>query len=310
MGPSQPSASGVSVALGRRALSARYRMGRARRGQLGLAVAFIAPAALIYAYFMVAPFLNTIWLSLTSWDGFALVPEFIGFDNYARLLGDDRAWHALGNNVIWAIVGTAAPVIIGLALAIALWSGARYRTVFRTIYFLPFILPLVVVGIIWGWIYHPIYGIPFVRGILGDRDTALLGILVTAVWGYFGFVVVVFLAGLQNVSLDLIDASKVDGANALQRGRHVILPQIAPVFTTVTTITLVGAFSVFDIVFVMTSGGPGNASEVLALYTYNLAFRFNQMGYSSAVSTLITVLSLGLAVAFVRFRERAYRDVY
>ncbi len=310
MGPSQPTASGASVALGRRALSARYRMGRARRGHLLLAAAFLAPAVLIYGYFMVVPFANSLYLSLTSWNGFDAIPQFIGLDNYVELLGDEQALHAFQNNLIWAVVGTAAPILLALPIAIALWSGTRYRTVFRTIYFLPFILPLVVVGIIWGWIYHPLFGVPFVRGILGDADTALVGVMLTAVWGYFGFVMVVLLAGLQNVSLDLIDASKVDGANAFQRGRHVILPGIAPVMTTITTVTLVGAFSVFDIIFVMTSGGPGNASEVLGVYTYDQAFRSNRMGYSSAISTVITVLSLVLAVVFVKFRERTYRDVY
>jgi raffinose/stachyose/melibiose transport system permease protein len=305
MGPSQPTASGASAAIGRRALSPRYRFGRARGGTGLLALAFLAPALVIYGVFMVYPFLGSLYLSLTEWNGFEAIPRFIGLDNYIRLITDDRAWHAFTNNLIWAVVGTAAPILIGLPLAIAMWSGVRYRLVFRTIYFLPFILPLVVVAIIWLWIYHPIYGVPGLRGILGDRDTALYGILITAVWGYFGFVIVVLLAGLQNVNIDLIDASKVDGANALQRARHIILPQIAPVLTTVTTITLVGAFSVFDIVYVMTSGGPGSATEVLALYTFDRAFRFNEMGYSSAISTVITILSLVLAVVFVRYRERS-----
>jgi raffinose/stachyose/melibiose transport system permease protein len=305
MGPSQPTASGTSVAVGGRALSARYRLGRARRGQTLMALAFLAPALVIYGVFMVYPFLGSLYLSLTEWNGFDAIPRFIGLDNYVRLLNDGEAWHAFQNNLIWAVIGTAAPILIGLPIAIAMWSGARYRLVFRTVYFLPFILPLVVVGIIWLWIYHPIYGVPVVRGILGDRETALYGVLITAVWGYFGFVVVVLLAGLQNVNMDLVDASKVDGANAWQRARHVILPQIAPVMTTVTTITLVGAFSVFDIVYVMTSGGPGDATEVLALYTFERAFRFNEMGYSSAISTIITLLSLVLAIVFVRFRERS-----
>ena len=304
MGPSQPTSSGASVAIGRRALSARYRLDRARRGHSLIALVFLAPALVIYGVFMVYPFLGSLYLSLTEWNGFDAIPRFIGLDNFVRLLQDDEAWHAFGNNIIWAVVGTAAPILIGLPLAIAMWSGVRYRLLFRTIYFLPFILPLVVVAIIWLWVYHPIYGVPFVRGILGDRETALYGVLITAVWGYFGFVVVVLLAGLQNVSLDLVDASKVDGANAWQRTRHVILPQIAPVMTTVTTITLVGAFSVFDIVYVMTSGGPGDATEVLALYTFERAFRFNEMGYSSAISTVITILSLVLAIVFVRYRER------
>ena len=309
MGPSQPTSSGATVALGRRALSGRYGIRRARRGGYVMAFLFLLPAALIYGLFMIAPFLNSVYLSLTDWDGYAVVPNFVGLANYAELLADPGVHRAFSNNLIWAVIGTAAPILIGLPLAIALWSGVRYRTLFRTIYFLPFILPLVVVGIIWAWIYHPIYGVPFLRGILGSRDTALLGVLVTAIWGYFGFVVVVLLAGLQNVNMDLVDASKVDGANAFQRARHVILPQIAPVMTTITTITLVGAFSVFDIVLVMTSGGPGGATDVLVLHAYEEAFRYNRMGYSSAIAIVIAALSLILAVLFVRFRERSHRNV-
>jgi ABC-type sugar transport system permease subunit len=244
-----------------------------------------------------------------TWDGFAAVKDFIGFDNYGVLIQDNAFWNALGHNLIWAVVGTIAPIVIGLPLAIVLWSGARFRLAFRAMYFLPVILPSVVAGIIWGWIYNPLFGVlntilegvglgAFTNGWLGDPDTALWAVLGAAVWGAFGTLVIFFLAGLQAIDLNLIDAARVDGANAWQRARHVILPGIAPMFTFVFTITLVGAFSVFDIVYVLTSGGPGTATEVLAGYSYKMAFGRSYAGYGSAVSMIV------LAILFLRIRER------
>jgi ABC-type sugar transport system permease subunit len=287
----------------------------ARRTSWLLLAAFLGPSLAIYLLFMVYPFFGTMQLSLTSWDGFADTKDFIGLDNYGVLLGDEAFWNALVHNLIWAVVGTAAPVLIGLPLAIVLWSGARFRLAFRAMYFLPVILPSVVAGIIWGWIYNPLFGVlntilegvgleSFTNGWLGDPDTALWAVLGAAVWGAFGTLVVFFLAGLQGIDLNLIDAARVDGANAWQRTRHVILPGIAPMFTFVLTITLVGAFSVFDIVYVLTLGGPGTATEVLAGYAYKMAFGRNFAGYGSAVAMIIAMLSLVLAIAFLKIRER------
>ena len=297
------------------ALARRRRPARGRPTSPLLVAVFVLPSVLIYGLFMAYPFLGTVHLSLTSWDGFAPSMDFIGLDNYLVLLGDPAFWSALRNNLIWAVVGTAAPIVIGLPLAIILWSGARFRLAFRAMYFLPVILPSVVIGIIWGWIYNPIFGPlnslleavglgDLARGWLGDPSTALLAVLVAAVWATFGMIVVFFLAGLQGIDTNLIDAARVDGANAWQRTRHVILPGIAPIFTFVLTITLVGAFSVFDIVYVMTRGGPGTATEVLAGYSYKMAFSRNFAGYGAAISMIIALLSLVLAVVFLRARER------
>jgi raffinose/stachyose/melibiose transport system permease protein len=306
-----PAATGLRGVVAAR----RARQGRRRRTSPVLLAVFVLPSLLIYGLFMAYPFLGTIQLSLTSWDGYAATKDFIGLDNYRVLLGDQEFWDALVHNLLWAIVGTAAPIIIGLPLAVVLWSGARFRLAFRAIYFLPVILPSVVIGVIWGWIYNPLFGVlnaildgigfgDLSRGWLGDPDTALWAVLGAAIWGAFGTLVIFFLAGLQGIDLSLIDAARVDGANAWQRARHIILPGIAPMFTFVFTITLVGAFSVFDIVYVLTLGGPGTATEVLAGYAYKMAFGRNFAGYGAAISMIIAILSLVLAVAFLRLRER------
>ena len=129
-----------------------------RRQQMYYAILFISPALAIYLVFMLYPFLNTIYLSFTNWNGATVTKDFVGLSNYARMVGDEAVWKAFYNNVIWVIIGTISPVVIGLFLALLLWSGTRASLFFRTVYFLPFILPLVVVSIVWQWIFHPLFG--------------------------------------------------------------------------------------------------------------------------------------------------------
>jgi ABC-type sugar transport system permease subunit len=308
-------AASTPTGLGRFVARRRSRPGRRRRTSSPLVALFVLPSVVIYGLFMVYPFLGTIYLSLTSWDGFAATKDFVGLDNYRVLFQDAEFWEALSHNLIWAVIGTAAPIIIGLPIAVMLWSGARFRLAFRAMYFLPVILPSVVQGIIWGWIYNPIFGVlntfleavglgQLATGWLGNPDTALYAVLAAAIWATFGMIVVFFLAGLQGIDMNLVDAARVDGANAWQRTRHVLLPGIAPIFTFVLTITLVGAFSVFDVIYVLTRGGPGTATEVLAGYSYEMAFNRSYAGYGSAISMVIAVLSLVLAIVFLKLRER------
>ena len=293
---------------------------RARRAQRRLALLFVLPSVAIYGTFMLYPFLGSIYYSLTSWDGASATKEFIGLDNYSQMLKDDRMWQALSHNLIWAVLGTIAPIAIGFVIAVLLWERARFVLLFRTLFFVPFILPSVVIATVWGWIYNPVFGVlnsalgkvgleSLGRAWLGDPDTALYAVLAAGVWGTFGFVVVVLLAALQNLDTTLIDAAVVDGAGWRQRAWYVILPGIAPVLTMVTTVTLIGAFAVFDLIFIMTGGGPGYASDLLGTYTYKMAFNQNQVGYGAALSMAITVLSLVSAIVFVRLRERSSREV-
>jgi raffinose/stachyose/melibiose transport system permease protein len=286
-----------------------------RRQQARYAVLFVAPALLIYLAFMIYPFLNTIYLSFTNWDGITANKDLVGLSNYARIFGEEAALKAFVNNVVWVILGTVSPVVLGLFEALLVWSGARGSILFRTLYFLPFVLPLVVVGIVWQWIYHPLFGIVntvldsvglegLSRGWLADPHTALYAVLIAAVWGQTGFCFLILHASLQNVDMSTVEAALIDGANWFQRARSIVIPQIAPQLTMVTAVTLIGGFAVFDIIYVMTRGGPGSASEVLATYTVRSAFEQNLAGFGSALAMLMTVLSLVSAVIFIRLRER------
>ena len=279
------------------------------------AVLFMLPALALYLVFMVWPFLQSFWFALTDWNGATATKTFVGLANFAELAGDGLFRLALRNNLVWVVVGTAAPLAIGMVLALLLWNRPKGFTLFRTIFFLPHILLTVVIGIIWSWIYNPIFGILNIwldgiglgqvsRGWLGDPDVALYAVLIAAIWAEVGFVFVILLAGLQNVSRDLLEAATIDGANGWQRFKDVTVPQLANVLNVVTALLLIGGFNVFDIIFVMTQGGPANATQTMATMTYDAAFTLNRVGYGSAISLVMTAISLVASVVFLRLRER------
>lgn len=284
-----------------------------RRNRAG--IFFVLPALLLYLVFMVYPFFQSIYLSFTRWNGANPVKEWIGLDNYRELIRDPMLWLTLRHNLTWVIIGTVAPIVIGMALALLLWRRPKGFTLFRTVFFMPQVLSTVVIGIVWNWIYNPIFGIlnegldavgleDVSRGWLGDPDFAIYAVLVAAVWATIGFTFVIFLAGLQNVSKDLLEAATIDGANGWQRFWNVTVPQMSGVINIVVAFLLIGGFNVFDIIFVMTGGGPANATEVIATYTYKEAFTQNNIGYASTLSLVMTVISLIASVTFIRLRER------
>ena len=285
------------------------------RQKYGMGYLFLLPALILYALFMLYPFVESIYLSLTDWNGVNPDKHFIGLRNYVEMLGDSLVWTSLGHNLIWVVIGTIAPIALGLFLAVLVSSKPRGFTLFRTVYFLPHILSPVIIGIIWGWIYNPLFGLlntvlgaiglsSLQRGWLGEPELALYAVLAAAIWATVGFTFVIFLAGLQNVSVDLLEAAQLDGANAWQRFWNVTVPQLANVLTVVTTLILIGGFNVFDIVFIMTGGGPANSTELIATYTYKEAFTQNRVGYGAALAMLMTVISLVTAIVFIRIRER------
>jgi raffinose/stachyose/melibiose transport system permease protein len=286
-----------------------------RRAQARLGILLIVPTILLVGTFFLIPLGSAIYFAFVDFHGFEANPPFVGFANFVELANDPAVWPALWNNIIWIVVGTAAPLTIGLVVALLLWNVGRGSTFYRLAFFLPFVLPAAAIGVVWSWIYDPIRGWlnllldaiglgHLSTGWLGNPDTALAAVLATAVWTSTGFVVVIFLAALRSVDVELIDAARIDGANAMQRLWNVILPQIMPVFLMVTTITLIGGFAVFDIIFVMTGGGPANATEVLGTYAYSSAFQLNRMSYGTALALVITVLAIPFTIALNRLQRR------
>jgi raffinose/stachyose/melibiose transport system permease protein len=286
-----------------------------RRAQTRLGIALILPLMAMVVIFFLFPLVNAIYYAFVDFNGLNLAPPFIGFGNFTELAQDPAVWPALVHNLIWIVIGTAAPLVIGFALALLMWKVNRGSLGYRVVFFLPYILPPVAIGVVWGWIYDPTRGwlnkgLELVGlgalsgGWLGDPDTALYAVLGTAVWATTGFIFLILLSALRNVDAELVDASRIDGANSLQRVWHIVLPLIMPVFLMVTTITLVGGFSVFDIIFVMTGGGPAGATEVLGTYAYSSAFQLNRISYGTTLALVITVLAIPFTVALNRLQRR------
>ena len=285
------------------------------RAQSRLGIFLVAPLMLMVGTFLLFPLANAVYYVFVDFNGINPNPPWVGFSNFTELAQDPEVWHAFKNNVIWIIIGTAAPLVFGLALAMLVWNVRRGSVLYRVAFFMPFVLPQVAIGVVWGWIYAPSRGWlnralemagldALTRGWLGDPDTALYAVLATAIWSIVGFVFVIFLSALRNVDIELVEASRLDGANALQRLRYIILPQIMPVFLMVTTVTLLGGFAVFDIVFVMTGGGPAGATEVLGTYAYSSAFQLNRISYGTTLALVITLLSIPFAIALNRLQRR------
>lgn len=286
-----------------------------RRAQARLGLLLVVPVMVLTVVFFLFPMISALYFSVVDFDGIDPTPEFVGLANFTEMITDAEVWHSLGNNAIWIVIGTAAPLVIGLLVSLMIWSVRTGGVAYRLAFFMPFVLPGVAIAIVWGWIYDPVSGWlnralgavgldGLQRGWLGDPGAALYAVLATAVWAYSGFVVVIFLSALRNVDVELVDAARIDGANAARRLLHVILPQIMPVFLMVLTLTLVGGFSVFDIIFIMTGGGPADATNVIGTYAYTNAFQLSRIGYGTALALLITILAVPFTIALNRLQRR------
>ncbi len=286
-----------------------------RRAQARLGIALVIPVMVMTVLFFLFPMANALYYSVVDFNGVNQNPPFIGLDNFTKMFTDSKMWHALGNNVIWIIVGTISPMVIGILVAMLLWSVRRGSVIYRVIFFLPYVLPGVAIGIVWGWIYDPVNGLLnqalksiglgfLATGWLGEPNIALYAVLVTAIWAGTGFAIVIFLSALRNVDVELVDAARIDGANSAQRLWYIVLPQIMPVFLMVLTLTLVGGFSVFDIIFIMTGGGPAEATDVLGTLAYSQAFQLSEIGYGTTIALFITILSVPIAVLLNRLQRK------
>jgi raffinose/stachyose/melibiose transport system permease protein len=278
-------------------------------------VLLVAPAVLLMVVFLIFPVLNAVYYVFVDFDGLDPTPPFVGPANFTELAQDPQVWAAAKNNVIWIVLGTVGPLILGLALALLLWGVRKGSTFYRIVFFLPYVLPQVAVGVVWGWIYSPTRGWlnraleavgleGLTRGWLGDPNTALYAVLATAIWTATGFVFVIVLSALRNVDTEQVDAAMIDGAGYLQRLWYVVLPQIMPVFLMVTALTLIGGFAVFDIIFIMTGGGPANATEVLGTYAYSNAFQLARISYGTTLALVVTVLAVPVAMWLNRLQRR------
>lgn len=278
---------------------------------------FLALPLLLYAIWVVLPALYTFFLSLTEYDGL-LPPEYIGLDNFRRLLGHSTFHTSLLNNLRWVIIFILVPVPAGLFLAILLSKAIPAARIFKALIYSPMVLAPVVIGLIWTWIYSPRSGLlnhtltlvglnTLTRGWLSDPDLAIYAIIFAAVWRHTGYVMIIYLAGLTSISPTLIEAAKIDGASPWQRFRHVILPLLKPTTTIVMVITMIESLRAFDFVNIMTDGGPFRSTEVLANFMYKQAFARYNMGYGAAIAVILFLIMIAFIFYYV-MQKREDRD--
>lgn len=284
------------------------------RNLFGYALLFVP--FVIYAYFMLIPLIKTGYFSLTEWNGVTEEKTFIGLGNFVRMASDPLFWGSLGNTAIWVIAGTVFELALALLLAMFVWNRPRGFMVYRTIFFMPMVLPAVVVGVVWIWIYSPLFGIlnrslkalglnSWALGWLGDPNVALYAVLAASIWAHVGLSFVIFVAALQNVDEELLDAAKIDGATAWERFYFVVVPQLSNAITLVTVLLLVHGLNGFDLIWIMTHGGPNDSTQILATYAYERAFVQNEAGYGSAIALVLAAFALIVSVATVNIRERS-----
>lgn len=277
----------------------------------------VVPALVLYALFVIYPLIRGIIISFHQWDGLSEM-RWIGIDNYRFIMRDQVFWQAMRNTFTFAFVVTVAKNIFGLILAVILNTSIRFKTFFRTVSFAPVTFSFVVIGILWSWIFNPTFGLLntvlralnldfLILGWLSDPKIALWSVMWVDIWKWTGFHMVLFLAGLQGIPDILYEAAAIDGANRFQQFVHVTLPSLRNVVYVSVLMSITGAFvSNYDVVYVMTGGGPFHSTEVALTWIVTTAFRFAQVGKANAMSMilLLCVAVFGLMQLIVMVRER------
>jgi multiple sugar transport system permease protein len=279
---------------------------------------FVAPALVALGLFFFLPVAAALLLSFTDFDIYAVADlgnlRFVGLDNYIHLLETPLFWKALGNTAWFVVLGVPLSIMMSLAAALLLDSKlARFKGFFRTVYFAPVVTTLVAVAVIWRYLLHTKYGLVnwALGGIgigpidwLGDPHWSMPAIVLFAVWKNFGYNMIIILAGLQTIPEELHEAARIDGANALQRLRHVTLPGLAPVLLVVSILTMAGYFQLFAEPYVMTQGGPVESTVSILYFMYEQGFRWWNLGFASAIAFVLFAIMFALTLVQLKVSER------
>ncbi|MEZ5848299.1 MAG: sugar ABC transporter permease [Geminicoccaceae bacterium] len=265
----------------------------------------------VFTIFVIGPLLSSFYYSFTDWNGFSSDYKFVGFDNFAKIATDRLFLQATVNTTFWMIAAIILPTALGLGLALLLDSrvfGARF---FKSIFYLPICLSAVIVGQIWIWIYQPDWGLlnTIIASVTGEKynhawlakpDTALWSVIVAWSWQQTGLSMVIYLAGLTAIQAELLEACELDGANTWQRIRLVVLPLLTPSTVVVIALSVINSLKGFDILYIMTGGGPFNSSDTLAMHMYNESFKKYLMGYGSAISVVLFLIAMAIIALYFR----------
>ena len=288
----------------------RARRERARRKWITIAL-FLLPALALYCLLVIAPIFQAVYYSGFKWSGLGPIDDFIGLENFTTAFKDDVFTGALRHNGIIILLSLAVQLPFALAIAMILNQRLRGRALLRLLFFMPFVLSEVVTAVVFTLMLQPSgladqsldkAGLDFlIREWLADPGIVLLTVFVAVSWKYFGFHMVLYLAGLQQIPRELEEAAAIDGAGPFQIFRYVTFPLLGPTIRISVFLSIIGAIQLFDLVWVMTGGGPVNASNTMAIYMIDHGFKRFQFGYASAVAVIMLVISLVVALTYQRF---------
>lgn len=280
-------------------------------------IVFLLPALALYSLFVLYPIVQSVRYSLYDWNGFGPLADFVGLDNFRTVFRDGRFRDALTHNGIIVVLSLVVQLPAALMLALLLNSKIKGRAVMRTVFFAPYVLSEVVTGVVWRQILRPdglldrsMDGVGlagWTQGWLSDPDVVLYVLFFVISWKYFGFHMILMLAGLQQIPPDLMEAAEIDGASAWAKFRYVTLPLLMPTIRVSVFLSVIGALQIFDLVWVTTKGGPIDSSSTMATYLYD-RFRDSRFGVASAASIVIFLLCLVVALLYQRFALRRDLD--
>ncbi|MFD4450769.1 carbohydrate ABC transporter permease [Bacillus velezensis] len=274
---------------------------------------FLAPA-LIFLLFVYIPIIENVFFSLFEWSSFQPEKTFIGLKNYIDLFHDPVFFTALRNNVLYAVISLIFQVGGGLILAAVLEDRLvrKWSPFFRTVFFLPVVISMTVIALLFDFIYNPEIGLlnqlleavrldELTRAWLGDENTAMLSVIFVSQWQSVGYIAMLYIVSIQSIPAELYESAQLDGAGKIQQFFHITVPQTKEMSFVAVVMTLTGAFTVFNEPYILTGGGPGNASEVLSTFLYKSAFTKDMMGYASAIATVVLLLTLALSLIQMKF---------
>ena len=290
---------------------------RPSRSRLLTIALFLLPALVLYGVFVIFPIIQAVHFSLFKWNGLKPLTDFIGLANYQRALQDPIFQGAVSHNIAIIVLSFAIQIPFALGLALILSRQFRGRAMLRLVFFAPYVIAEVITGVVWSLLLQPnglAEGVLTAIGLgalyqpwLADASSVLIAMFFVISWKYFGFHMILLLAGLQGIPQELEEAAAIDGASRAQTIRYVILPLLGPTLRVSIFLSMIGALQLFDLIWVTTGGGPVNASNTMATYMFDWGFKRSQMGYGSAVAVILFVFALIVGLAYQRWVLR--RDI-
>ncbi|ETX14287.1 sugar ABC transporter permease [Roseivivax halodurans JCM 10272] len=301
----------MAIAATTRRLSASERLRRSLgNGRVTAALILLPPALLIFTLFVMLPLGESVWYSFFNWNGYGAPTDFVGLENYQRIAGHSIFHKAVGNTLKIVAISILLQMPLALLLALLIYRKTPTNAVFRLIFFLPFILAEVAAGLIWSFVFDGNYGVTASIAqsfgaesffILADRDWAFVAVMTVIVWKYFGFHMMIYIAALQSVPEDLIEAARIEGAKRRQIVRYVQIPHIKPAIIVSAFFAIIGALQVFDIIIPLTNGGPSNQTHTIVTYLYTFGLTRLNIGFGSAVGVILFFAAITVAIFYQRF---------